>query len=107
MDYSSKTRKELTAICKETGIRGHSGKTQEVMIQLVNSHFSSKKQDTGKFRTNMKDQFYTIEPVVLSCVHHIIDLLPFACDYIWVEPSAGSGSFLHNIPNHLKKLGLT
>lgn len=106
MDYSSKTRKELTAICKETGIRGHSGKTREVMIQLVNSHTASKKQDTGKFRTNMKDQFYTNEIVALSCIHHIIDLLPFTRDYIWVEPSAGSGSFLHNIPKSFEKIGI-
>ena len=36
MDYSTKTCKELVAICKEKGIKGHSKKTKEYLIGLLN-----------------------------------------------------------------------
>lgn len=35
MDYSSKTREELIAICKEKGIRGYSNKKKEDIIKLL------------------------------------------------------------------------
>lgn len=63
-------------------------------------------QDTGKFRTNLKDQFYTDEHVARSCIRLIIDLVPCTSGYLWVEPSAGSGSFLHNVPATYEKVGL-
>ena len=106
MDYSNKTREELIAICKEKSIKGYSGKKRDDILQLVNSHTTSQKQDTGKFRTNMKDQFYTNKIVAKSCIQRITSLLPFTSDYIWVEPSAGNGSFLHNIPSSFEKIGL-
>jgi hypothetical protein len=102
MDYSKKTREELIAICKEKSIKGYSGKKRDDILQLLNSQ----KQDTGKFRTNMKDQFYTNENVAKSCIQSIISLLPFTKKYLWLEPSAGNGSFLHNIPSSFEKIGL-
>lgn len=106
MNHSTKTRNELIAICKEKGIKGYSGKKRIDILQLVNSHTASQKQDTGKFRTNIKDQFYTNENIAKSCIQRIIDVLPFTSNYLWVEPSAGNGSFLHNIPSAFQKLGL-
>ncbi len=106
MDYTKKTREELIAICKEKGIKGYSGKKREDILQLVNSHNTPQKQDTGKFRTNMKDQFYTNETVAKSCIQSITSLLPYTSHYVWVEPSAGNGSFLHNIPGSFEKIGL-
>ena len=47
-------------------------------------------QDTGKFRTNEKDQFYTTPDVATVCV---ADLMPHAIG-AWIEPSAGTGSFV-------------
>lgn len=64
------------------------------------------RQDTGKFRTNTKDQFYTSELVAKSCIDTILALLPFTNRYTWVEPSAGNGSFLHNIPASFEKVGI-
>jgi len=64
------------------------------------------KQDTGKFRTNMRDKFYTNKDVAKSCVKSIIDIVPFTENYLWIEPSAGNGSFLHNIPFAIEKIGL-
>ncbi len=64
------------------------------------------KQDTGKFRTNIKDQFYTNVNVAKSCIQHVITLLPFTKDYLWIEPSAGNGSFLHQLPSSFQKIGI-
>lgn len=35
VDYSTKTREELIAICKEKGIRGYSGKKKEEIVKLL------------------------------------------------------------------------
>lgn len=66
----------------------------------------SEKQDTGKFRTNMKDQFYTNETVAKSCINNIINILPYTSKYIWIEPSAGNGAFLNNVPTSYEKIGI-
>lgn len=100
-DESNMTRDELIDLCKEKGIKGYSGKKREDIIALINNS-----QDTGKFRTNMKDQFYTEVNVAKSCIQSIIDLLPCTSTYLWVEPSAGNGSFLHNIPSSFEKIGI-
>lgn len=52
------------------------------------------KQDTGKFRTNTKDQYYTIPAVATACVARILEVLPAATGYRWIEPAAGAGVFL-------------
>lgn len=51
-------------------------------------------QDTGKFRKNEKDQYYTRQEVSKSCVNKIQELLPQTSSWLWIEPSAGNGSFL-------------
>lgn len=52
-------------------------------------------QDTGKFRTNEKDQYYTKPAVAAQCVSKIIQHCPsIAREYQWIEPSAGRGAFL-------------
>jgi hypothetical protein len=55
-------------------------------------------QDTGKFRTNAMDQFYTSPTVASSCIALILQHVPHATECTWVEPSAGNGAFLHNVP---------
>jgi hypothetical protein len=104
MDYSTKTRDDLVVLCKEKGIKGYSGKKRDYILVLINQHETLEKQDTGKFRTNMKDQFYTNEIVAKSCIHNIIHILPHTSKYVWIEPSAGNGAFLHNIP--YEKIGI-
>lgn len=96
--YSNETRQALIKICKEKNIKGYSGKTKEEIMKLLQG------QDTGKFRTNTKDQFYTKENVAKSCIEHIIKLVPDAKKFLWVEPSAGNGSFFNNIS--YRKIGL-
>lgn len=111
VDYTTQTRTQLVNLCKEKGFRGYSGKNKADIVHLLKSHSATSQkqdtsQDTGKYRINMKDQFYTNENVAKSCIQHITSLLPFTRDYIWVEPSAGKGSFLHNIPISFEKIGL-
>jgi hypothetical protein len=101
-----KTCKELITICKEKNIKGYSGKKKEELLILINKHNDSETQDTGKFRKNIKDQFYTKESVSKSCVEIILKLLPFTIEYLWIEPSAGNGSFLNNIPSTFEKIGI-
>ena len=62
-------------------------------------------QDTGKFRTNDKDQFYTKVDIAKKCISTILEIVPYINEYIWIEPSAGNGAFFNNIPN-FKKIGI-
>lgn len=50
-------------------------------------------QDTGKFRKNTSDQYYTKEDVAKQCVDLLIEVCGDCSGYTWIEPSAGSGSF--------------
>ena len=106
IDYSKKTCKELIAFCKEKNIKGYSGKTRDDIIKIIHSYDEKDKQDTGKFRTNIKDQFYTNDNVAKQCIRSIINLLSNPEEFLWVEPSAGNGAFLNNIPASYEKIGL-
>lgn len=55
-------------------------------------------QDTGLNRQNTKDQFYTKEEVAKECVTCLLECLPEVRSWYWIEPSAGSGSFLKAVP---------
>lgn len=63
-------------------------------------------QDTGKFRTNEKDQYYTKPSVAEQCVIKLIELCPGLDDYQWIEPSAGSGAFLRAVPPTFHRVGI-
>ena len=63
-------------------------------------------QDTGKFRINTKDQYYTKSSVAIKCVAQILELYPESRDYVWVEPSAGNGAFLNQAPANATKIGI-
>jgi predicted RNA methylase len=56
-------------------------------------------QDTGKFRVNCKDQFYTQPAVAAACISSLIARYPDAAtEYTWIEPSAGAGAFVSAFP---------
>ena len=63
-------------------------------------------QDTGKHRTNKHDQFYTSDVVAKQCVQWIITAVDGVDGVLWVEPSAGTGAFLHQLPPEFTKIGL-
>jgi hypothetical protein len=102
MNYESKTRSELIALCKERGIKGYSNKTRDVLITLL----GTTRQDTGKFRTNTKDQFYTSPAVAEACVKDILTKCPQSKTLTWLEPSAGNGAFLSKAPESCVKVGV-
>jgi hypothetical protein len=68
-------------------------------------------QDTGKFRQNTKDQFYTPNAVAAQCVCDIVKTLKpktqtEAAKYLWVEPSAGKGAFIRSAPKKAEVIGI-
>lgn len=65
-----------------------------------------KTQDTGKFRENTKDKFYTNVKVAQKCIANILAHVSEPNNYVWLEPSAGTGAFYNNIPIPLEKIGL-
>jgi hypothetical protein len=83
-------------------------KTNVNLVIPVATHMvaTTQIQDTGKFRVNTKDQFYTNTEVAKTCIQRITECLPETRSYFWIEPSAGNGSFLHNVPAHIEKIGL-
>jgi hypothetical protein len=101
-EMDTNTCKELIVLCRERGIKGYSGKKRADLLDLLRSL----PQDTGKSRTNKKDQFYTNDRVAASCVQRIIDAVPLTRDYLWVEPSAGNGAFLRPLPASCSTIGL-
>lgn len=105
VDYSKKTREELIAICKEKHIKGYSGKKKVDILELLKPKVSAA-QDTGKFRKNTKDQFYTSPAIAKQCCGELQKHIPDVETYLWIEPSAGNGSFLGAIPNGTKCIAL-
>ena len=63
-------------------------------------------QDTGKFRKNTKDQYYTKSSVAKKCVDKIHTSIPQSETYQWIEPSAGNGVFLKILPSTFDKIGI-
>ena len=68
-------------------------------------------QDTGKFRQNTKDQFYTTDAVAAQCVCDIVSTLKpktqtEAAKYLWIEPSAGKGAFIRSAPKNAEVIGI-
>ena len=52
------------------------------------------KQDTGKFRKNTNDMYYTKKDVAKNCIEIIRKEIEDSETYQWIEPSAGNGVFL-------------
>ena len=63
-------------------------------------------QDTGKFRTNTKDQYYTKESIAKQCIECIVSEVPNSATFQWIEPSAGNGVFLKCLSNEIDKVGI-
>jgi len=56
------------------------------------------KQDTGKFRKNIKDQYFTKSSIASKCINKIFEYLPDKESFQWIEPSAGNGVFIKLLP---------
>lgn len=109
MSLTEKSRNELITLCQTLKIKGYSNKKKPELITLImEAQKASKpqKQDTGKFRQNMKDQFYTNAAVAKACVEAIHAHIPGAEHYRWIEPSAGAGAFLRPLPTGTELIAL-
>jgi hypothetical protein len=93
---AAETREELIAACKQAGVRGYSGKRKEEIAALLSAakEGGAAAQDTGKFRSNLADQFYTKPAVAQKCVDRILEVVAGVQGWQWIEPSAGKGAFL-------------
>ena len=67
---------------------------------------SEQMQDTGKFRQNTRDQFYTKASIAKECVDSIFTHCQDASQYIWIEPSAGNGAFLSVLPSTISRVAI-
>jgi hypothetical protein len=63
-------------------------------------------QDTGKFRINTKDQYYTKRVVAAHCVAALMARVAEPSTYQWIEPSAGAGVFLKALPPGCESVGM-
>jgi predicted RNA methylase len=61
---------------------------------FIGSKVTIMAQDTGKFRENTKDQYYTRPAIAVQCVQQILAHIDWAAGAQWIEPSAGKGAFL-------------
>ena len=102
-DLKSKNKTELIALCKEKNIKGYSGKTKDELIEIL-CQGEQEETLTGKFRTDEKEQFYTDPKVAKKCIDIVLNLYPNLQNYLWIEPSAGNGSF-YNLIEH-NKIGI-
>ena len=63
-------------------------------------------QDTGKFRKNEKDQYYTKSSIAKKCIDILLQHVKQPQNYQWIEPSAGNGVFLKVLPTTFNKIGI-
>jgi DNA (cytosine-5)-methyltransferase 1 len=80
MDYSNKTKNELTELCKEKGIKGYSGKNKDEIISMIES-YDSKNIIITPPETNIKRKKPQVAPTDTSL--KMIDLF------------AGTGAFTY------------
>ena len=60
---------------------------------------SSKNIDYSKYKSNQKDQFFTPVNIAKECWDKFCEITKIIVnDYIFIEPSAGDGSFLKQLP---------
>jgi hypothetical protein len=69
------------------------------------SIINNNKKNTKSVRKEGLDKFYTIPEYSKKCIDKIIELYDITKWDLIIEPSAGNGSFLHQIPSN-KKIGI-
>jgi hypothetical protein len=87
MDYATKSREELIALCKERGLKGYSTKKKDELINLLSAQVPNKKT-RGQFYTTNSD--YILEGLPTH---------PLAGARCVIEPFAGKGDLLQWLQN--------
>ncbi len=93
MDYSNKSKDELTALCKEMGMKGYSRKKKEELISILqnyNQNTTVEISDTNTINKKNRGQFYTTNS------SYILDGFPLPPEDIRciIEPFAGRGDLI-------------
>lgn len=111
-DYSKKTRIELVELCKTHNIKKYSKLRKDEIILLLQQEGDIDKmrmidlsEGTETIRETGLDKFYTIPSISEKCLTSIGSLYNWSDWELVIEPSAGNGSFLAQIPT-FKKLGI-
>jgi hypothetical protein len=105
------TIKELINICKEKKVKNYSGKKKQDLIKIIEDSklnvVDSKSTliDSKLNTTRSLDKFYTIPSIAGKCLKTIGSLYNWSDWDLVIEPSAGNGSFLTQIPTD-KKIGI-
>jgi predicted RNA methylase len=63
-------------------------------------------QETGKNRFSIKEQYYTKTNISKKCIDKVVSYLNFNEKYLFIEPSAGNGSFSNQFPENVEKIAL-
>ena len=100
-NYNEKNRKELIQLCKDKKIKGYSSKTKDDLIKLLKEPV-----EPVEIEEDVKlDKFYTIPTISKKCLCALGGLYDWSEWGLVIEPSAGNGSFLHQIPTD-RKIGI-
>jgi len=104
MDYKHKTKEELLNNYKEKNILD-TKKTKKEIIQLLIDNTSTSSNNpiqsiitTESVRESGLDKFYTIPTIAKKCILKLGEKYDWTKWDLVIEPSAGSGSFLLQIP---------
>ena len=123
MDYTIKPLKELLTICKNCNLNYNNKTKKEIIILLINydkaknnevteqhtevteQHTEVTEQHTEvrvtaeTVREQKLDKFYTIPSIVELCINKVNEKYKLTNFDLIIEPSAGNGSFLLQLPN--------
>ena len=112
-DYDNKKLRELLIICKENNIIYNKKSKKEIIKLIIDSENNTNKSmqveaplvevTAESVRENGLDKFYTIPSIAEKCINKLSEKYDWKSWDLVVEPSAGSGSFLLQLPIPINK----
>ena len=123
MDYDNKSLKELLIICKENNISYNKKSKKDIIKLIIDSknnvnevvpvevtpvevtpvEVTPVEVTAESVRENGLDKFYTIPSIAEKCINTLGEKYEWKSWDLVIEPSAGDGSFLLQIPTHINK----
>jgi hypothetical protein len=94
-EFKQLTKKELINKCKELNIYRYSNKNKNELIELILGN-----DNIDDISNDNLDKFYTIKHVAEKCINKVGEIYNWNIWDLVIEPSAGNGSFLKQIPTN-------